>query len=86
MKKILAVAAAALAAVTFAGCGADNFKDVKNVGNAVPDYIRNYENMDGHPNVGMLCIHGAGFATTTRSYSAILRVPEWDAFCRSVAK
>jgi len=30
-----------------------------------------------------LCIDGVAFVTTSRDYSAVLRVPEWDAWCKS---
>lgn len=72
--------------ISLAGCATDNFKDVKGVPNRTPDILVNYENMDGHPNIGMMCIKGAGIMTTTRSYSAATRVPEWDAYCKSVEK
>lgn len=75
-----------LALPLLAACGHDNYKDVKGVPNRHPDYIVNYENMDGHPNIGMLCIHGVGFATTTRDYNALTRVPEWDGFCTARIK
>lgn len=83
MKKILIGAVAVAAALSLSACGHDNFKDLKHVKNVRPDYIVNVENMDRHPNIGVLCIRGAGFATTTRSYTALTRVPEWDAFCRA---
>lgn len=82
--KITALVVAAVTVAALSACGHDNFKDVKNVHNVHPDYIVNVENMDRHPNIGMLCIHGAGVLTSTRGGAgAIHMVPEWDAFCRA---
>lgn len=64
-----------------ASCGTNNFRDVKGAGSRDPDKIEIYNNADQNPNVTMLCIHGVAFATTTRQYNAILRVPEWDRQC-----
>lgn len=90
MRKLIAAVGACLAAVSIAACGHDNFKDVKNVPNAKPDYILNYENMDKHPNIGFLCIHGVPILTTTRSYNALTIVPTqatdaWN-FCKAHEK
>ena len=75
------VLAAAVAAA--AGCG-NQLNDLGGVGQAKPDYIVTYLNVSGFPNVTLLCIRGAGFATTTRdAQAAIQRVPEWDTFCAS---
>lgn len=59
----------------------DNFKDVKGVKNHLPDAIMNIENVDGHPNIIVLCIRGAAFYTTTRDYKAIQEKPSWDHLC-----
>lgn len=81
---MLFVLLGALIMMTLTACGHDNFKDVKNVPNKHPDYLVNYENVDRHPNMMMICIHGAGFVTTTREGAGALHlVPEWDAFCKA---
>jgi hypothetical protein len=82
-KRVIALAGAALiAGAALSGCGNNNFRDVKGVKSERPDLIRNFNNMDKHPNIGMLCIEGVAFATTTRDYGdAIERVPEWDDQC-----
>lgn len=43
-----------------------------------PDKIELYLNIDQYPNVVRLCIGGVAFATTTRDFTALVRVPEWD--------
>lgn len=64
-----------------AGCSSQ-LNDLGGIGQAKPDYILTYLNVSDYPNVTLVCIRGAGFATTTRdNNAAIQRVPEWDAFC-----
>ena len=85
-KFLLSIIGLLLGALALTGCGHDNSKDLKNVPNSHPDYVVNYENMDKQPNVAMLCIHGVGFATTTRDYNALTKVPEWNDFCKTKMK
>lgn len=84
MKRIFAVLILLLAFAS--ACGSDNLRDVENVDSKDPDKIENYNNMDGHPNVGRMCIDGVAFLTTTRDYHPIERVPEWDAWCESASR
>lgn len=82
MRKLFILPVVALAMVAGAACESqNNFRDVEGVKSQNPDLILNYNNMDQHPNIGFVCIKGVAFATTTRDYNAILRVPEWDKFC-----
>jgi len=74
------IATAAIAA-TVTACGPTQLNDLRNAPTQYPDYASIVLNVDNYPNVTVLCIRGAGFATTTRDYTAIMRVPEWDAFC-----
>ena len=85
MKKriILAVALGSIALLTTACSPGNNFRDVEGVKSERPELIRNFNNMDLHPNVGMLCIEGVAFFTTTRDYTSIGRVSEWDRLCPS---
>lgn len=76
-----AAAAAVIGTTVFAAGCTNQLNDLSNVGQAKPDYIITYLNVDNFPNVTMMCVRGAGFATTTRDYDAIIRVPEWDPFC-----
>lgn len=81
MKKRLILALAGLAIVAGACGPGNNFRDVEGVRSQDPDLVENYNNMDQHPNIGKVCIDGVAFATTTRDYTAIQRVPEWDKTC-----
>lgn len=80
MKKFILVPLAAVL-LFGAACTGNNFRDVKGVASKDPDLIQNFNNMDKHPNIGLVCIHGVAFYTTTRDYNAIGRVPEWDHLC-----
>jgi hypothetical protein len=73
---VLALAAAGISA----GCS-NQLNDLGGVGQAKPDYSLTYLNVKNFPNVTVLCIRGVGFATTTRDYASVMRVPEWDSFC-----
>jgi len=82
VKLTTALAAAALVLLTSAGCGA-NHRDLENVPLREPQKAEIYAGIDGHPNIARQCIDGVAFATTTRDYNSIMRVPEWDAWCKS---
>lgn len=81
MKRYLIPAVAGLALIGAACTPGNNFRDVEGVKSERPELIRNFNNMDMHPNIGMVCIEGVAFATTTRDYLSIIRVPEWDDVC-----
>lgn len=88
-KRIIAGGAALAAATVLAGCNADNYRDLNHVPNRQPDYIENVENMDGHPNLGFLCVHGVPLLTTTRNNAADLKVignATAVAFCKAKAR
>jgi hypothetical protein len=71
----------ALAAVLLAGCGSDNFRDLNGIPSRDPDKAEVYNNVNGHPNLVMVCIHGAAFITTTRDYKPFEREPDLDRNC-----
>jgi hypothetical protein len=77
------IAAVVVSAGLLTGCdvGSNNKRDLNGISSMDPDYAEIYNATDGHPNVGLICIRGVGFATTTRDYSALTRVKEWDKFC-----
>lgn len=81
MMKKLITAAFALAALAAACSPGNNFRDVEGVPSQDPDKIEVFNNVDQHPNLALVCIHGVAFATTTRDYDAVTRVPEWDKTC-----
>jgi hypothetical protein len=64
-----------------AGCASPQLNDLRNSPSLYPNYAVTYINVSGFPNVTELCINGVAFATTTRDYTSILRIPQWDAFC-----
>jgi hypothetical protein len=81
MRKLIALAAIAGTTLAAAGCS-NQLNDLGGVGQAKPDYTLTYLNVKNFPNITLVCIHGVGFATTTRDAAgAITMVPEWDAFC-----
>jgi hypothetical protein len=90
-RKIVAAAAAAtagvimtLATVSACGAGTPQSDDLQNVSPSYPDYARLVINVDGYPNIVMLCVHGQGFMTTQRvnSPSAAEPVDSWNSFCQ----
>lgn len=85
-KKLIALAAliTALVATSASACGTQTEdRDLENVPLKNPQKAEHYANVNGHPNISRICIDGVAFATTTREYAPILRVPEWDAWCKS---
>lgn len=80
---VAVLAALAAAAVALSACGSNNFRDVEGVKSKDPQKLEVYSNTDAHPNINRVCIDGVAFATTTRDYAPILRVPEWDAWCKA---
>lgn len=86
MKKSLALTAALAAVIGLTACGTDNNRDLKNVHNTDPDYAVNILNMDGQPNVAVLCFKGIAMLTTTRNYNALTLAPKLDAFCETQKK
>jgi hypothetical protein len=63
------------------GCGGATSADLKGVNGKHPDKIKLYVNVDTHPNLVRLCIDHVAFLTSSRDQDAVLRVPEWDAWC-----
>jgi len=85
-RKAIAGMAAAIAALTLAGCGTDDsIRDLETANVQDPQAVTLWNNIDGHPNIARVCTDGVGWATTMRDYGdALTRVPEWDAFCKTV--
>jgi len=59
-----------------------NQRDLEHVQPRDPQKAESYTNVDQHPNIVRLCIGGVAFVTTSRQYDSILRVPEFDAWCK----
>jgi hypothetical protein len=81
VKRVVIGVVAGLIALGASGCGRDNFRDVEGVPSQNPDKIELYNNVDKHPNIVMVCIHGVAFVTTTRDYNSIMRVADLDKQC-----
>lgn len=77
---VIAGTAAAAIAVT-AGCS-NQLNDLNGISQHQPNYATTWLNVSGFPNITELCINGVAFATTTRDYTSIMRIPQWDAFCQ----
>lgn len=78
----MAAIAAVIAVGGLTACGANDKRDLEGVASTDPDYAEIFNNTDGRPNVQLLCIRGVGFSSTTRDFTSLARVPEWDAFCK----
>lgn len=85
MKKKIA-GLAAVAALALTGCGMnDSMRDYEEAKIKDPEEITLWNNVDLHPNVARLCVDGVALLTTTREYGdAAIRIPEWDAHCKTV--
>jgi hypothetical protein len=64
-----------------AGCASPQLDDLRNITVQYPNYAVTWMNVSQFPNITEVCINGVAFATTTRDYNAIMRIPQWDAFC-----
>lgn len=80
-KVALIAAVAALAASLCAGCSGNNFRDVEGVPSRDADQYTLLNNLDGHPNLVIVCYAGVAFVTTTRDYVAVTRVSDLDKTC-----
>lgn len=86
-RPVLAIAAWALffialfaVAGLLSGCSNQTVRDLEGVPVAPPEKVTITANVDKYPDIVAICVHGLGFATTTRpDHGAIFRVPEWDA-------
>lgn len=81
-RPVIVTVSTLVAAVILTACGGSNAtRDVEGVPSKDPDSIAVYNNVDQYPNIVKVCIEGAAFATTTRQYQPVQRVPEWDKTC-----
>ena len=78
-KAYIAASAAALSITLMAGCSAiqPQVRDLEGVHVEDPDKVALITNVDQYPNVVALCIHGQGFASTTRDYTSLIPIPAW---------
>lgn len=96
--RIAAASISLILTVLAVGCGQDasktDLKEPKLHGKAIPkdyrlqapDKLTVYLNIDAHPTIAQVCIDGVAFATTSRDFSALTRIPEWDDECKKANK
>ena len=67
-------------AILAVGCS-HQLDDQGDVAQANADYEITYLNVDGFPNITVVCIMGVGFVTISRNYNSLTPEPKWDSFC-----
>lgn len=82
-KTITAIGAAAATAALVAGCATPQYDDLKNVSPVYPDYAVVIMNVDGFPNITLICYDGKAEITTTRDYTAITYSPQFNDICQA---
>ncbi len=82
---ILALSGALLGA---GACSRGGFRDLNNVPAQDPDKAILINNVDGYPNVVILCVGGVALTTTTRgsSQAALQHIAELDHLCPGYVK
>ena len=83
MRKVRVVATAMAAMLLLSACPMTQQRDYEGAQVRDPDEVVIFTNVDEHPNIVRVCLDGIAFATTTRDFTAIFRVPEWDSFCQT---
>jgi len=76
----------ATTAAIVAGCSSPQFDDLKNVNPILPDYDTVIMNVDGFPNVALLCYDGKAMVTTTRNLDSIQFQSAYDPICKEHIK
>ena len=77
------LAAAVLGGLVLTTAGSCDEQDASNgdltgITAVKPDKIEGYNNVDGHPNIVVLCIHKVAWVTVQRVGESLRRVPEYD--------
>ena len=83
---IAAIAAVSIGAglsVTACSVGTPQLDDLKNVQPVYPDYAVTVMNVDGFPNVTLLCYDDVAMITTTRDYQQVQSWPVFDNICKA---
>lgn len=80
----------ALAAISIgafvAGCETPQYDDLKGVHPVYPDYAVVVMNVDGFPNLSLVCYDGKAELTTTRNMDAARYAPEFNNICQAHAR
>lgn len=69
-----------------AGCSTPQYDDLKGVNPVYPDYAVDIMNVDGFPNITLVCYDGQAMLTTTRDYNALTLDPAMDNICEAHAR
>lgn len=79
----LLVLLALVLAIVLAGCTEKEDTDLKDSDWSLvkPDKLIILQNVDGHPNIGIVCYASTAWVTTTRVEKAIAPEPRLDAWC-----
>lgn len=84
-KTLAAAAVAGALTLGLAGChipGTNPAKDdLRNTGDTYPNYQTTLLNVDGFPNVSLLCFDGTAIITNTRDYDEMELAPTLNSFC-----
>lgn len=84
-KTTAALALAGALAVAVAGCQVPGTNpatdDLRNTSNSYPNYQTTLLNVDGYPNVSLMCFDGTAIITNTRAYDEMELAPTLNAFC-----
>jgi hypothetical protein len=84
VKRALLGGAGVVAAVALiSACGPTQKSDLRNTQNSYPNYQTTIMNVDGFPNVSLLCFNGSAIITNTRANTNMMLDPTLDAFCKT---
>src|ERR1700743_42968 len=76
----------AVTAAIVTGCASPQFDDLKNVNPVLPDYATVIMNVDGFPNISLVCYHGIAMVTTTRNMDSTQFQPAYNPICKEHMK
>lgn len=86
-KKALGLLGGVAAVIVIAtGCTSPQFDDLKNVNPVLPDYATVIMNVDGFPNISLVCYHGIAMVTTTRDMDSTQFQPAYNPICKEHMK
>jgi hypothetical protein len=80
-KKILGAAGIVALGLAVVACGPTQKDDLTNTGNSYPNYQTTILNVDGFPNVSLLCFQGTAIITNTRDNTNMALAPTLNAYC-----
>lgn len=84
--KIIGLVVAAATVAVVAGCAQPQFDDLKGVNPIPPDYSTVLMNVDGFPNISLLCYDGVAMVTTSRDMDSTQFQPAYNHICKEHMK